>query len=89
VRIPRAAWLRFTVDVPTRGYVIDVQHIDSDINRLSVSPFFASDTEPRVTDSTATLAAPASVAIDGWTIPTSGVLVTWTHNTPTTPLGGG
>ncbi|GAA1985471.1 hypothetical protein GCM10009754_73850 [Amycolatopsis minnesotensis] len=81
VLIPQQAhWVSFTVDVPTCGYTIEVSHFDTNINRLSLSPFFASETEPRATTSTAAHPGPASVAVDGWIMPTSGTVITWTLN---------
>ncbi|WP_370946980.1 hypothetical protein AB5J62_05335 [Amycolatopsis sp. cg5] len=81
VMIPRAAqWLRFTVDVPTQGFALDVNHFQTNINRLEVLPFFAAETEPRVNESTAAVPAPASITVDGWIAPGSGTAITWTLN---------
>ncbi len=80
VRVPReGATLHFTVDVPTRGYTVEITHFNTGINRLSLLDFFASDTEPRINASTGQ-PGPASVAVDGWVMPTSGVVINWVLN---------
>ncbi|MEC3974872.1 hypothetical protein [Amycolatopsis sp. H20-H5] len=74
--------LYFTVDVPTRNFSLKVNHFDTGISRLTLVDFFASETEPRINASSATLPAPPSVSVDGWIMPTSGVVITWNLNTP-------
>jgi hypothetical protein len=86
--VPRSGGsLYFVVDVPTCNYSLEVNHFDSDINRLDLTNFFASETDPRVNESTASNPTPVSVSVDGWIMPTSGVVINWNLN-PQTPLDG-